>query len=122
MIQKENRKISRVKRHMRIRHRLAGTSERPRLCVYRSNKHIYCQIVDDVTCATLVAASTLDPDLKGKVTKTWGRDGAKAVGELVASRAKQKGIEAVVFDRGGYIFHGRVAAVAEAAREAGLQF
>jgi large subunit ribosomal protein L18 len=122
MIQKENRKISRTKRHMRIRHRLAGSTERPRLCVYRSNKHIYCQIVDDVTASTLVAASTLDADLKGKVQKSWSKEGAKAVGTLIADRAKKKGIESVVFDRGGYIYHGRVAAVAEAAREAGLNF
>jgi large subunit ribosomal protein L18 len=122
MIQKQNRKTARVKRHMRIRNRLVGTTERPRLCVYRSNKHIYVQIVDDVTKQTLVAASTLDGDLKGKVAKSWDREGAKAVGELVAKRAKEKGIAAVVFDRGGYIYHGRIASVAEAAREAGLEF
>lgn len=122
MITKPNKKITRVKRHMRIRTRLTGTTERPRLCVYRSNKHIYVQIIDDTEAKTLVAASTLDKELKGKVEKTWNRDGAKAVGELVAARAKQKGIEAVVFDRGGNIYHGRIAAVAEAAREAGLNF
>jgi large subunit ribosomal protein L18 len=122
MIQKQDRKETRLKRHMRIRRRLTGTSERPRLCVYRSNKHIYVQIVDDSQAKTLVAASTLDAELKGKVDKSWDKEGAKAVGKLVASRAKKQGIESVVFDRGGYIYHGRVAAVAEAAREAGLTF
>lgn len=122
MIQKLNRKTARIKRHQRIRNRLGGTTERPRLCVYRSNKHIYVQIVDDVTKVTLVAASTIDADLKGKVAKTWDREGAKAVGALVAKRAKEKGIDSVVFDRGGYIYHGRIAAVAEGAREVGLEF
>jgi len=122
MIQKPNKKITRVKRHQRLRRTLNGTTARPRLCVYRSNKHIYVQIIDDTEAKTLVAASTLDKELKGKVGKTWNRDGAKAVGELVAQRAKLKGIEAVVFDRGGNIYHGRIAAVADAAREAGLNF
>jgi large subunit ribosomal protein L18 len=101
---------------------LVGSNERPRLCVYRSNKHIYVQIVDDATAKTLVSASTLEPEIAKKLTKTWDCESAKTVGELVAKRAKEKGIESVVFDRGGYIYHGRVAAVAEAAREAGLQF
>jgi len=122
MIQKPNRKVTRIRRHRRIRTRLEGTADRPRLCVYRSNKHIYVQIIDDALACTLVAASTLDKDLKGKVEKSWNREGAKAVGKLVAERAKVKGIAAVVFDRGGNIYHGRIAAVAEAAREAGLQF
>ncbi len=121
MIKKPDKNAARIKRHQRIRNRLAGTAERPRLCVFRSNKHIYCQVIDDVSARTLVAASTLDPELK-KLGKTWDRDAAKAVGELVAERAKKEGIEAVVFDRGGYIYHGRVAAVAEAAREKGLNF
>jgi|SRR5271163_1573011 len=122
MITKPNRKTTRKKRHNRIRCRLTGSSTRPRLCVYRSNKHIYVQIVDDSEAKTLVAASTLDPELQGKVKKTWDRESAKSVGDLIAKRAKKKGIESVVFDRGGYIYHGRIAAVAEAAREAGLQF
>ena len=122
MIQKPNRKENRIKRHHRIRSRLAGTTERPRLCVYRSNKHIYAQIIDDTTAETLVAASTLDKDLQGKVEKSWNKDGAKAVGVLVAERAKSKGIAVVVFDRGGNIYHGRIAAVAEAARQSGLNF
>lgn len=121
MINKQDRKATRVTRHQRIRRRVTGTTERPRLCVYRSNKHIYAQIIDDSSALTLVAASTLDADVK-KGSKTWNVDSAKIVGELVAKRAKDKGIESVVFDRGGYIYHGRVAAVAEAAREAGLSF
>lgn len=121
MIKKQDKNEARVKRHMRIRKQLNGTTERPRLCVFRSNKHIYCQIIDDTTAQTIVAASTLDAELK-KVDKTWDREAAKAVGALIADRAKKKGIEAVVFDRGGYIYHGRVAAVADAAREKGLNF
>lgn len=122
MIKKEDRKLARITRHYRIRRRLSGTQARPRLCVYRSNKHIYAQIVDDFAATTLVCASTLDAELKGEAAKSWNVDSAKKVGELVAKRAKAKGINAVVFDRGGYIYHGRVAAVAEAAREAGLEF
>ena len=120
MIKKQDKNEARRKRHMRIRARLAGTTERPRLCVYRSNKHIYAQIIDDVTGNTLVAACTLEDE--SGVKKSWDKDAAKAVGELIAKRAKDKGIEAVVFDRGGYIYHGRVAAVADAARDAGLSF
>jgi large subunit ribosomal protein L18 len=121
MITKPDRKLTRVKRHMRIRRRLIGSNERPRLCIYRSNKHIYAQIVDDASAKTLVFASTLDVELKD-LKKTWDKDSGKAVGELVAKRAKEKGIKTVVFDRGGYIYHGRVAAVAEAARQSGLDF
>ena len=120
MIKKLDRKLNRIKVHYRIRRRLAGSTERPRLCVYRSNKHIYAQIIDDTTAKTLVMASTLDAELKD--AKTWNVESAKSVGALVAKRAKAKGIDSVVFDRGGYIYHGRVAAVAEAAREAGLEF
>lgn len=120
MIQKPDRKSLRMRRHYRIRRRLTGSAERPRLCVYRSNKHIYAQIIDDASQKTIAAASTLDADLKGK--KSWDIDSARTVGQLVANRAKDKGITAVVFDRGGYIYHGRVAAVADAAREAGLDF
>lgn len=120
MIKKQDKNEARVKRHMRIRRRLQGTDSRPRLCVFRSNKHIYCQIIDDLKAHTIVQASTLDPELK--LEKTWDKDAAKAVGELVAQRAKKQGIEAVVFDRGGYIYHGRIAAVAEGAREKGLNF
>lgn len=118
MITKPDRKETRVKRHHRIRRRIYGSTERPRLCVFRSNKHIYAQVVDDTTSKTLVCASTLDGDFKGG--KSWDKDAAKQVGELIAKRAKEKGISAVVFDRGGYIYHGRIAAVAEGARTAGL--
>ena len=121
MINKQDRKVNRITRHQRLRRRLTGTTARPRLCVYRSNKHIYAQIIDDTTANTLVMASTLDSELKD-LEKTWNIESAKKIGELVAKRAKAKGIETVVFDRGGYIYHGRVAAVAEAAREAGLDF
>jgi large subunit ribosomal protein L18 len=122
MIKQTSRAHTRLKRHMRIRRSLVGITERPRLCVYRSNKHIYAQIVDDTKAETLVHASTLDPEFKGKLKKTWNKESAQAVGELVAKRAKSKGINSVVFDRSGYIYHGRIAAVAEAARQAGLDF
>lgn len=122
MITKPDRKQTRLKRHMRIRCRLAGSTERPRLCIFRSNKHIYAQIVDDSTASTLVFASTLDVELSKSLEKTWDKESAKSVGRLVAQRANAKGIKSVVFDRGGYIYHGRVAAVAEAARESGLDF
>jgi len=122
MIAKVDRKVAREKRHMRIRRRMTGSPDRPRLCIYRSNKHIYAQIVDDTQAHTLVAASSLDTELTDKLKKTWNKDSAEAVGELVAKRAIKKGIQSVVFDRGGYIYHGRVAAVAEAARKSGLEF
>lgn len=120
MLKKANKNEQRRKRHMRIRQRIQGTAERPRLCVFRSNKHIYAQIIDDVSGSTLVAASTLDEETDA--AKTWDCDAAKIVGDLIAKRAREKGIASVVFDRGGYIYHGRVAAVADAAREAGLEF
>ena len=122
MISKVDRKEARLKRHMRIRRRMNGSTDRPRLCIYRSNKHIYAQIVDDTQAHTLVAASSLDSELTDKLKKTWNKDSAEAVGELVAKRAIKKGIQSVIFDRGGYIYHGRVAAVAEAARKSGLEF
>ena len=112
----------RLRIHERIRKRLAGSSGRPRLAVFRSNKHIYAQIIDDSQGTTLTAASSRDVDAK-KDLKTGGNvAAAKAVGKLVAERAKAKGIDAVLFDRGGYLYHGRVKALAEAAREAGLKF
>lgn len=111
----------RLRIHERIRKHLSGTDERPRLCVFRSNKHIYAQIVDDAKGSTLVAASSLDADAKS--AKGGGNiAAAKAVGAAVAKRAIGKGIQAVLFDRGGYIYHGRVKALADAAREAGLKF
>ena len=112
----------RLRIHERIRKNLSGTEARPRLCVFRSNKHIYAQIVDDAKGTTLTAASTLDPDTKGNVKNGGNIAAAKAVGKKVAERALEKGIRAVLFDRGGYIYHGRVKALADAAREAGLKF
>ena len=112
----------RLRIHKRIRKRLSGAATRPRLAVYRSNKHIYAQVIDDAKGATLIAASTLDVDAKKDLKSGGNIAAAKAVGKLVAERAKAKGIEAVLFDRGGYLYHGRVKALAEAAREAGLKF
>ena len=119
MINKEPKSIARVRRHERVRAKISGTAERPRLCVFRSNKGIYAQIIDDVKAHTLVAASTLDKEVK---TKASNIEAAKEVGELIAKRAIKAGIKNVVFDRGGYIYHGKVKAFAEAAREAGLEF
>ena len=112
----------RLRIHERIRKNLSGTDTRPRLCVFRSNKHIYAQIVDDSKGTTLTAASTLDADAKGQLKNGGNIAAAKAVGKMVAERALQKGINAVLFDRGGYIYHGRIKALADAAREAGLKF
>jgi large subunit ribosomal protein L18 len=112
----------RVRIHERIRKTLVGSSARPRLAVFRSNKHIYAQVIDDSKGATVTAASTLDVDAKKDLKQGGNIAAAKAVGKLVAERAKAKGVEAVLFDRGGYLYHGRVKALAEAAREAGLKF
>jgi len=120
MFNKADRKLSREKRHLRVRKKVHGTAERPRLAVYRSEKNIYAQIIDDVAGKTLVAASTLDKELALKVGSN--KEAAKMVGEVIAKRAIEKGITEVVFDRGGYIYHGRVQTLAEGAREAGLQF
>ena len=120
MIRKIAKNMVRVRVHRRIRLKVAGTAERPRVCVFRSLKHIYAQVIDDVHGQTLVAASS---DGEGSGLKTGGNiAAAKAVGRLIAERAKAKGIRKVVFDRGGYLYHGRVKALAEAAREAGLEF
>jgi len=120
MINKIDKNEIRKRKHLRVRKSVSGTTERPRLCVYRSNSHIYAQVIDDTTGTTLAAASSLDKDIK---TENGGNiDAAKEVGKLIASRAQDKKITEVVFDRGGYVYHGRVAALAEAAREAGLQF
>ncbi len=118
---KVSRKISTQKRHFRVRKRVSGSAARPRLAVFRSAQHIYAQVIDDVQQHTLVAASTLDKELKS-LTKGGNIDAATAVGKLVAERAKAQGIEKVVFDRGGNLYHGRVQALAEAARAAGLDF
>ena len=112
----------RLRIHERIRKNLNGTETRPRLCVFRSNKHIYAQIVDDSKGRTLAAASSLDEETRGAVKQGGNIAAAKAVGKVVAKRAIDKGIQNVLFDRGGYIYHGRVKALAEAAREAGLKF
>lgn len=120
MFKKEDRKESRVRRHVRVRKKVFGTSERPRLCVYRSEKNIYAQIIDDVAQKTLVAASSLEKDFPAELGSN--KEAAKMVGETIAKRAIEKGIKAVVFDRGGYIYHGRVQNLAEGAREAGLEF
>ncbi|ABS72580.1 MULTISPECIES: 50S ribosomal protein L18 [Bacillus] len=120
MITKTSKNAARQKRHARVRAKLSGTAERPRLNVFRSNKHIYAQIIDDVNGVTLASASTLDKDLN--VESTGDSAAAAKVGELVAKRASEKGVSDVVFDRGGYLYHGRVKALADAAREAGLKF
>jgi len=120
MITKESKNASRVKRHMRIRQTLSGTAAKPRLNVFRSNKQIYAQIIDDVTGKTLCSASSLDKEIE--VKNGSNVEAATAVGTLVAKRALELKIEAVVFDRGGYLYHGRVKALAEAARAAGLKF
>lgn len=122
MIKKIDRNAVRLRRHTRVRKHVHGTAERPRLCVFRSHSHIYAQIIDDEQANTLASASTLDKELRETVTNGGNVEAAKAVGELVAKRALDQGIKTVVFDRGGYVYHGRVAALAEAAREAGLEF
>ncbi|HHV07093.1 MAG TPA: 50S ribosomal protein L18 [Firmicutes bacterium] len=122
MIKKEDRNKRRQLRHLRVRNKVAGSIERPRLAVFRSLKHIYVQIINDETGTTLVSVSTLDPEIRQQVAYGGNIEAAKAVGELVAKRALENGIQQVVFDRGGYLYHGRVAALAEAARAAGLEF
>jgi len=122
MINKGVRNLIRKKRHLRMRKNIVGTLERPRLNVFRSAKHMYAQLVDDTSGKTLVSASTVDKELKDKLQTGSNQEAAKLVGELVAKRAVEKGFESVVFDRGGYLYHGRVKALADSAREAGLQF
>ena len=122
MVSKESRQEIRVKKHMKIRNRFSGTAERPRLAVFRSNNHVYAQVIDDVAGKTLVSASTLEKDIKAELKNTDDTAAAAKVGDVVAKRALEKGIKAVVFDRGGYIYHGKVKALADAAREAGLEF
>jgi large subunit ribosomal protein L18 len=119
MFKKVDKKAGREKRHLRVRRKVSGTAERPRLSVFKSEKNIYAQVIDDINGVTLVAASSLDKDF---TAKGGTKDGAKLVGEVVAKRAIEKGIDAVVFDRGGYIYHGRIQELAQAAREAGLKF
>lgn len=119
MIQRPDTNAQRLKRHKRVRGKISGTPERPRLNVFRSETNIYAQVIDDVAGVTLVSASSLEKGFECQGTKT---DAARQVGRLVAERARAKGIETVVFDRGGYVYHGRVQALAEGAREGGLQF
>ncbi|MGN0293011.1 MAG: 50S ribosomal protein L18 [Lachnospiraceae bacterium] len=122
MISKTSRSIVRVKKHNRIRNRFAGTSERPRLAVFRSNNHMYAQIIDDTVGNTLVSASTVQKEIKAELEKTNNVDAAAYLGTVIAKRALEKGITTVVFDRGGFIYQGKVKALADAAREAGLEF
>ncbi|MBO4651834.1 MAG: 50S ribosomal protein L18 [Lachnospiraceae bacterium] len=122
MVSKECRSEIRVKKHMKIRNRFSGTAERPRLAVFRSNNHMYCQIIDDVAGNTLVAASTLEKDVKAQCEKTNDVEAAKVLGAAIAKKALDKGIDTVVFDRGGFIYAGKIQALADAAREAGLNF
>lgn len=122
MIAKLDRNKARKTRQLRVRKTVHGTAERPRLNVFRSNQNMYAQLIDDIAGVTLVSASTLDPEVKGRIKGGSNIDAAKVVGEVVAKRAQAAGIAQVVFDRAGFLYHGRVAALAEAAREAGLQF
>ena len=122
MIKNESRNEMRVERHKRIRKQIIGTKDMPRLCVFRSNKNISAQIIDDEKGVTLASASSNDKELKEKLAHGGNIEAAKLVGEAIARKAKVKGIECVVFDRGGFLYHGRVAALADAAREAGLMF
>ncbi len=122
MANKSTRLVSRLKRQKRIRKRITGTGERPRLCVFRSSAHIYAQVIDDVTGSTLAAASTLDKEFIENKDKLVGKDAATAIGRLVGARALERGISKVVFDRNGFLYHGRVKALSDGAREAGLNF
>ena len=122
MVSKESRAKVRLNKHRRMRNRFAGTAERPRLAVFRSNNHMYAQIIDDSVGNTLVSASTLQKEVKAELEKTNDVDAAAYLGKVIAERALEKGIKEVVFDRGGFIYHGKVKALAEAAREAGLEF
>ena len=122
MVSKESRQLVRAKKHMKIRNRFSGTAQRPRLAVFRSNNHMYAQIIDDTVGNTLVSASTLEKEIKAELEKTNNVDAAAYLGTVIAKRAIEKGIKEVVFDRGGFIYQGKVAALADAAREAGLEF
>ena len=122
MFNKRDRNEVRKIRHERVRKKISGTAERPRLCVYRSNAHIYAQIIDDVAGNTLVSASTVEKEIASQLAEVDKKGAGKVVGKVIAERAAEKGIKEVVFDRGGYIYTGRVAALAEGAREGGLDF
>ena len=122
MVNKESRQKIREKKHYRLRNHISGTAERPRLAVFRSNNHMYAQIIDDTVGNTLVSASTLQKDVKAELEKTNNVDAAAYLGTVIAKKAMEKGITSVVFDRGGFIYHGKIKALADAAREAGLNF
>ena len=122
MVSKKSRTVVRENKHRRLRNRFSGTAERPRLAVFRSNNHMYAQIIDDTVGKTLVSASTLDKEVKAECEKTNNVEAATVVGKVVAKRALEKGITTVVYDRGGFVYEGKVKALAEAAREAGLEF
>ena len=122
MVSKKSRTEVRVKKHRRLRNHLAGTAERPRLAVFRSNNHMYAQVIDDTVGNTLVSASTLDKEVKAEVKKTNNVEAAAYLGTVIAKKALDKGINTVVFDRGGFIYEGKIKALADAAREAGLEF
>ena len=122
MLKKADKNANRLQRHKRVRRKITGTTQRPRLCVFRSSNNIYAQIIDDANRVTLTAASSLDAEVKGAVNHGGNKEAAKMVEEMIAKRAIEKGITEVVFDRGGYLYHGRVQVLAEAAREAGLKF
>ena len=122
MLKKADKNANRLQRHKRVRRKITGTTQRPRLCVFRSSNNIYAQIIDDANRVTLTAASSLDAEVKGAVNHGGNKEAAKMVGEMIAKRAIEKGITEVVFDRGGFIYQGKIAALADAAREAGLEF
>ena len=122
MLKKADKNAKRLQRHKRVRKKVNGTTQRPRLCVFRSSNNIYAQIIDDTNRVTLVSASSLEAEVKGAVSHTGNKAAAKMVGQLVAKKAVEKVITEVVFDRGGYLYHGRIQELAEGAREAGLKF
>ena len=122
MVSKKSRAEVRIKKHNRMRNRFSGTAERPRLSVFRSNNHMYAQIIDDTVGNTIVSASTLEKDIKAELEKTNNVEAAAYLGTVIAKRAIEKGVKAVVFDRGGFIYQGKIQALADAAREAGLEF
>jgi large subunit ribosomal protein L18 len=122
MVSKKSRTVVRENKHRKLRNRFSGTAERPRLAVFRSNNHMYAQIIDDTVGKTLVSASTLDKDVKAELEKTNNVEAATVVGTVVAKKALEKGITTIVYDRGGFVYEGKVKALAEAAREAGLEF
>ena len=122
MVSKKSRSEVRVNKHRKLRNRLSGTAQCPRLAVFRSNNHMYAQIIDDVAQTTLVSASTLQKDVKANLEKTNNVEAAAYLGKVIAERALEKGVKDVVFDRGGFVYHGKIKALADAAREAGLNF